>query len=422
MNSLKITPSKLYGNINAVPSKSVSHRLMIAASLAQGVSNISNVLKSEDLEATIGILKNLGIMITSKGNNYTIIGNTFYNSSISLNANESGSTLRFFIPITWYISGSHTFIGNNTLARRPLNVYEKIAKQFGYSLDINDGEFPIITRGPIKPGNYIIDGSVSSQFITGLLFVLPLLNGSSKISFTKKLASASYIDLTLDTLIKAGIKIKVTELGYEILGNQKYDALNEVVEGDYSQAAFFLIAGLLNDNITIKNLNTNSLQGDMEILNIIKKANGKLIIKDNKITTSKSELEATIIDLYNIPDLGPILMVMAAKSKGITTFLNVDRLVGKESNRLLAMQDNLVKMGVDFTIKGNRAFIKGCPILKGDFIVKTYNDHRIAMAMTIAASVASAPVTLDDYTVINKSYPTFFDDYKLLGGVISGIK
>lgn len=422
MNQLKITPSLLNGHINAISSKSLSHRYVIAASFAKGLSQISNVLDSEDLEATIDVLKNMNIDIKEENDIYYIQGNTFKNTNRILDANESGSTLRFFIPIAWNLQGYSKFTGTSTLGKRSISVYEDISKKFDYTIDKSKDNFPIIVKGPIKPGSYKIDGSISSQFVSGLLFVLPQLEGSSTITFTKELASRSYVDLTINVLKEAGIVIKEIDNGYYIQGNQEYKALNAIVEGDYSQASFFLIAGLLNGSIKVDNLNINSLQGDKEVINIIRKAKGNIRIDNSFIETTKSKLISSVIDLYNIPDLAPILMVMASQSEGVTTFLNVDRLIDKESNRLLAMKDNLEKMGVSFIIDNNKAYITGVDQLIGGFVAKTYNDHRIAMAMTIASSIATAPVILDDYTVVNKSYPKFFEDFKNVGGLINEIR
>lgn len=423
MKSLKLYPSTLKGTIKSIPSKSMSHRNIIAASFANENTTISNVLISEDIEATIGILRNLNIKIENlKNGTYIIKGNTFKNLHKDLYANESGSTLRFLIPISWGIEGRHTFVGSSLLGRRSLKVYNDIAKDFDYLIEKKDDNFPIVTEGPIRPGEYVVDGSISSQFVTGLLYILPTLEENSKIIFKNKVASSSYIDLTLKVLNDFGISIKKKNYGYFIKGNQKYKAINSEVEGDFSQAAFFLVAGLLNEEIEITSLNIDSLQGDKEILDIIQSAKGNIKVRNNSIKTFKSDLKATVIDLYNIPDLGPILMVMAAVSEGVSEFRNTNRLIDKESNRLQAMKYNLEKMGVSVVEKDNRAFIRGIKVLEGNFEAKTFNDHRIAMAIAVASSIATGPILLDDYTVVNKSYPTFFKDYIKLGGITDGVK
>lgn len=416
---LTIYPSKLSGYVNIVSSKSLSHRYMIAASLATGKSKINNVLNSKDLEATINILKNFNVNIKNNNNDYIIDANKLSYPTNHLDAYESGSTLRFFIPIAWLFDKIITFTGSPLLGQRPLNVYEDIALNNNYVFKKTNNNFPIEVKGPLKPGKYIVDGSISSQFITGLLFALPLLNGDSQIVIKNKLASKNYIDLTLQTLKDADINIKYHNNIFDIKGNQSYKPLTINIEGDYSQAAFFIVASILhNTKITITNLNENSLQGDKEILNIIKQMNVKYSFENTTLTIypHNNNLTTTDIDLFNIPDLGPILIVLATYLNGTTKFYNVSRLITKESNRLDAMITNLKQQNIKFELKNDTLLVHGTNNFIGNQTFNTYNDHRIAMALAIYGSKCLNPITLNDYTVVNKSYPNFFEHFKLIGG------
>lgn len=424
MGNVIINKSTLSGEIDAISSKSLSHRYMIAASLARGTSYVSNVLDSVDLTATIDILKNLGINITNKGNDYKIVSTGLNVSNLNLNAYESGSTIRFFIPIAWLFNSYSTFIGSTTLGSRPLSVYDEIAKEFNYKLVKTNGNFPIKVKGPLRSGTYHIDGSISSQFVTGLLFSLPLVDGNSVISFKDEIASKSYIDLTVDVLKQSGIIIREENNKYLIEGNQKYQVINNVVEADYSQVAFFIVASIItNSTIKINNLNFDSLQGDKAILDIVEQM-GVTLIKANKTLIIKPSgiLKPIIIDLYDIPDLGPILMVLASSLNDTTTFLNIDRLYIKESNRLRAMQLNLEKQGIKFDIKDNTLKLTGVSEFKGNVTFETFNDHRIAMALSVYALNAKKPVTIKDYPVVSKSYPLFYEDLVKIGGIVEYVK
>lgn len=424
MDNIIVSKSTLKGEIDAISSKSLSHRYMISASLAKGTSHVSNVLDSVDLTATIDILKNLGVMITNTGNDYIIKSEGLKPSNLNLNAYESGSTIRFFIPLAWLFNSYSTFIGSSILGSRPLSVYEDIAKEFKYELIKTNDNFPIKVKGPLRSGKYHIDGSISSQFVTGLLFSLPLVDGDSVISFKDEIASKSYIDLTVDVLKQSGIKIEEVNNTYIIKGNQEYQVINTKVEADYSQIAFFIVASIItNSHLKINNLNFESLQGDKAILDIVEQMGVKLIkVDESLIIKPVNNLKTITIDLYDIPDLGPILMVLASSINDTTTFLNIDRLYIKESNRLRAMQLNLEKQGVKFDIKDNTLKLTGVSEFKGNVTFETFNDHRIAMALSVYALNAKNPVTVKDYSVVSKSYPLFYEDLAKIGGVVEYVK
>jgi len=414
---IKITPTKLNGNVEVVSSKSLSHRYLIAAGLAKGESVIHNLLDSEDITATKKALESFNI----KFDNNKIIGGNLSLINQEIDCNESGSTLRFLIPIAMLLEDEVKFIGKTRLSQRPLDVYYDLFKEKNlYYKKLTENHLPLIVKGKIKPGLFKVRGDVSSQFLTGLLFTLPLLENDSVIELTTPLESKGYVDLTIDTLKLFGIHILHVDQYFYINGNQKYKSQNVSVEGDYSQAAFFMVAGLLSDEITLEKLNPISSQGDYEIVDLIKKMNGNIEYNhfNRFFKVSKSITKGIDIDLSQIPDLGPILMVLASLSLGETRFSNFERLKIKESDRLSVMIEVLTKFGVDLYFDNQYLVIKGKEYLNGDLTFDSYNDHRIVMAISIASIKAKGAITIKNAEVVKKSYPHFFEVYKSLGGII----
>ncbi|MDD4779925.1 MAG: 3-phosphoshikimate 1-carboxyvinyltransferase [Tissierellia bacterium] len=415
MNSMLIKPSILKGTITPPPSKSLSHRAIICASLCNDgqESCIDNVILSDDIEATIYGMKQLGAKIEMiqngnniyslhiKGNNNQIIKNA------NINCRESGSTLRFLIPIALILSETSTFIGQGKLTERPLDIYYKIFDQYNIKYKNTNGKLPLYIHGNLQDGIYELSGKVSSQFISGLLFALPLLHKDSVIKITDKLESIGYVDLTLDILKKFNVIIdNYNYKEFIIHENSQYNSINYTVESDFSQAAFFLTAKQIGNNINCVGLNNNSLQGDKEIIHIIEKFNS---LKDDEI----------LIDASQIPDLVPILTVLGALKNNITTkIINAERLRIKESDRLKAIATEMNKLGANIIELEDGLLIKGQSTLKGNAKVNSWNDHRIAMSLAIAATKCQEEIILENYTAVNKSYPQFWDDYKSLGGAI----
>jgi 3-phosphoshikimate 1-carboxyvinyltransferase len=417
MKVTKVSPSVLNGSVKIPPSKSISHRALISAGLSKGKSKIDNLIMSKDMEATMSLLRNLGAKVEFK-DDYAIIES---NGEIkvheeNMNCNESGSTIRFFIPIALTTGDKVTFHGEGKLVERPMGPYYEIFDQQGLKYTTNSGMLPLTVDGKLKPGNFKIRGDISSQFITGLLFALPLLNGDSIITVTTELESKGYIDLTLDTLSKFGIVIENRDYKeFYIKGHQSYKALDYYVEGDYSQVAFWLAAGVLGGSITCTGMNLDSLQGDKVIVDILKVMNGDIELKKEGITVKASKLNGTDIDVSQCPDLVPILAVVAALSEGTTTIYNAARVRIKECDRLHAITTELNKLGASVEEKEDSLVIIGKPSLKGAE-VESWNDHRIVMALAVAALKCDSPVTIKDSGAITKSYPTFFKDFISLGG------
>lgn len=403
MNSIRIKPSKLHGRIVVPPSKSLSHRAIICASLSEKESKINNLVLSEDINATIEGMKKLGADINFSKNNAYIKRKETIDTNIAIDCNESGSTLRFLIPLSMALNDNISFTGSNRLFERPLDVYYNIFTQqkIDYMLNKNT----LVIKGKLNPGTFEIPGHISSQFISGLLFSLPMLPNDSKIIITGKYESQSYVDMTIDVMGKFGVCIeKIDDKALYIQGKQKYKNAVYTVEGDYSQAAFYLVAKALGNEVQLTGLIDDSLQGDKEILAVIEK------YKNSK------EVE---IDASQIPDLVPVIAVLAAlKNNCKTVIKNAERLRIKESDRLKAISTELNKLGAMVRETRDGLNIEGKDSLKGDMSVNSWNDHRIAMSLAIAATKCEHDIILENYTVVNKSYPHFWEDYSSLGGKI----
>ncbi|WP_162146884.1 3-phosphoshikimate 1-carboxyvinyltransferase [Acholeplasma granularum] len=411
---IEITPRNLSGEITIVSSKSLSHRYVLAASLAEGTSVIENILDSDDLVATKNALISLGAKIS--GNKIT--GSKIHCVNNQIDAFESGSTLRFLIPIAMLQDKSITFNGSNQLPYRTLSVYEELFKDKYEFIRPSDKFLPLTVKGILKNGVYPLRGDISSQFITGLLYALPLVEGDSKIELTTHLESVGYIDLTLDVLNKFGIKINKVNDGYIIFGNQKYQSGNYYVEGDFSGAAFFIAAGLIGRKITLKGLNPKSLQGDKKMIDFVRQMGGKIEELNDGYIVYPSKLKGITIDIGQTPDIGPILMVLGALAEGETVITNASRLRIKESDRLEAMVVNLKRLGAKIEyLSDDSVIIYGNDTFKGNVTVSSYKDHRIAMSMAIASIKCENNIKIDDETVVSKSYPSFFEEFTKLGGI-----
>lgn len=420
MKSVKITPQVLKGNITIPSSKSLCHRSIICAALADGESHIDNVVFSEDIYATWECMEKLGAEIEKTGDSSLRIRGAYPRNKEEdiLNCNESGSTLRFLIPIAMLSDERVLFTGRGKLVSRPLDTYYKIFEEQGIKYTTQNGNLPLEVDGRLQPGRFEIEGNISSQFISGLLFTLPLLDGDSQIIITTELESKGYVDLTLDMMSKFGIEIENKEYKeFHIKGNQRYKAKNITVEGDFSQAAFWLVCGIIGEEIRSDSLNPKSLQGDMAIVDLIKQMRGNLTEDGTSITTSASDTEGIVIDASQCPDIVPILTVLATFTKGETRIINAARLRIKESDRLKAISTELNKLGADVKELEDGLVINGVEKLKGG-IVDSWNDHRIAMSLAIASMRCEGEVTITNSDAVNKSYPHFWEDFKSVGGKI----
>lgn len=415
MKQAIITPHSLYGEITAPPSKSYAHRALITAALAKGHSTICGLALSEDILATIDGLRAFGARVVLNGDTAQIDGCDQLPSEALVNCRESGSTLRFLIPIAAALGISATFTGAGRLPSRPLTVYRECLPSHGVNMEPKNG-LPVRVSGSLTSGTFLLDGSISSQFITGLLFALPLLEGDSELILTSSLESKGYVDMTIELLRLAGIEIHPTAGGYRIRGGQTYQPFDYTVEGDYSQAAFFLVAGALGAQpVVCKGLKPDSVQGDRKILDLLRYVGAKVEVDGSTVTVSRVKLSCFTRDCSDIPDLVPILAVLASYCKGTTYLTHIERLQLKESNRIKTTAELLSRFGVECQFYHDRLVITGSNRLCG-CTVNSHNDHRIAMAAAIAATSASSDVVIEHADCVNKSYPNFFEDFNQLGG------
>ena len=422
MADLKIYPSKLKGEVKIPPSKSMAHRAIICAALSDGLCIIENIDYSDDIIATIDAMNSLGAKIVKHKDYIEVIG--AYGSDEKaketriIDCNESGSTLRFLVPISLLFEGRSKFIGRGNLGKRPLTTYYNIFEKQGIEYSYEEGNLNLVIDGELKAGTFEVEGNVSSQFITGLLFTLPLLNEDSKIIITTEMESKGYIDLTLRAMSDFGVKIINNDYReFIIKGNQKYSARNYRVEGDYSQAAFFLCADSLGNDVLCKDLDLNSLQGDKEVIDILERMNVVFNANDIGVKgTTNGELISTVIDGSQCPDIIPVLTSVAALTKGTTEIINAGRLRIKECDRLAAVTSELNKLGAKIIEKEEGLVVTGVEKLQGGIEVWSHKDHRIAMTLAIASTRCEEPIVIKDYECIAKSYPNFFDDFKALGG------
>ncbi len=394
--NVRIFPSIARGEINAPSSKSIAHRLLIAAALSKGESVIENIGTNEDIKATIACLNKLGAEIKVDGSTAFVKGINFSKrkNNISLFCNESGSTLRFLIPVSLCFYENAEFTGAGRLLERPQTVYEELFSEKGCCLgkELN----AIKSRGELKSGVYELRGDVSSQFITGLLFALPLLKGDSEIILTTPLQSAPYVDITIDVLSKFSVEIKKTDKGFYIKGEQAYKPQNLSCEGDWSNAAFLDAFNLLSGNVKVNNLNNESYQGDMVYRGFF----------------SCLDEEKPTFDISNCPDIGPILIASAVIKNG-ALIKGTNRLKIKESDRGEAMKAELQKLGVNIEIGDDYICVPKCEIKAPKENICCHNDHRIAMSFAVLLSKTGG--TLENAECVNKSYPEFFKDIKKLG-------
>ncbi len=419
---IKIKNGIKSGKIIAPPSKSMAHRALICAALSSGKSTIHGIIPSMDMHATMRALNLLGAKIEYDENAHKAeVCGVFSSGGLlapneQVNCGESGSTLRFMIPL-FSIKGEKTeFCGGGKLLSRPQNVYEKLYSEKG--LVFSHTEETIMTKGQLLPGEYHLNGDVSSQFITGLLFALPLLNGDSTIYIKPPFESKSYVDLTKKAMADFGVEFDfIYDLTIKIKGNQKYTSHDYTVEGDYSQIAFWaVLAACSNTQIKIDNIAKNTKQGDAEILNVLKNCGANIMQNENDLTVLPSEntLKAFNADIANCPDLGPILMVLALFCEGESIIDNAARLRVKESDRIEAMRCEIEKIGGNLSADENTVKIIGAKNkLHSAKNLYGHNDHRIVMAMSVAAVCMGMKdddfCEIDGAQAIEKSYPDFFD-------------
>lgn len=403
---LAIYPRQLKGSITPPPSKSQAHRAIICAALAEGDSLILNLQLSEDIHATLNCMRALGADAAEHGG--IVIGSNARQGKFAelplLDCCESGSTLRFLIPLALVVAGGGIFTGRGRLMKRPQKPYRDLFEERGIRFE-RKGE-NLIVEGKLEPGVFRLPGNVSSQFITGLLFSLPLLKGDSEIVLTTELESAGYIESTIVAMELFQVHVKRTETGWYIPGNQHYRAAKEpvVVDADYSQAAFYYVANGMGNDIQICDMNPSTCQGDKAIVNYAAQ-----LSRPGEVT----------IDVSQCPDLVPALAVQAALREGeVTNIVGAARLRIKESDRLDTVSTELNKLGGHVEQKPDALIIRGVGQFHGA-VVNSHNDHRIAMMLAVGATRSTERIILQDAGSVAKSYPGFWEHYFRLGGSFS---
>ncbi|WP_419569301.1 3-phosphoshikimate 1-carboxyvinyltransferase [Ruminococcus sp.] len=415
MSDVKFSPFVPNGTVNVPPSKSDVHRAIICAAMANGVSRISPVALSNDIKATIGCIKALGADAVLENNVLTVDSTNMYkNKTALLDCGESGSTLRFFIPIAAVGNINATFVGKGKLPQRPIGIFTEALPKAG-TVCKTEGGLPLEIKGQLKSGIFEIPGNVSSQFITGLLLALPILEGDSEIVLTSPLESVGYIAMTIRTMKQFGVNIQATEKGWHIKGGQSYKTCDYTTDGDWSQAAFFMVLGAVSGKVTVKGVAKDSTQGDKKCAEILARFGAKVTQLDNEVTVEKGELKAITIDASQIPDLVPVLSVCAAFAEGTTKIINAERLRIKECDRLKATAELLNNLGGKVKELSDGLEITGVSSLKGGN-VNGYNDHRIVMSAAVCAARSDEDITATFAMSINKSYPDFYIDYNSIGG------
>ncbi len=391
-----ITPGKANGTVLAPPSKSMAHRLLMGAGLADGLSVVRNIDLSEDIQATLGILKALGATYTLDGKKVTIqgIGRHKIQADCPLDSRESGSTLRFFIPVVLSTDGCYEFVGAKRLFERPLSIYEDICREQGIAFEKCVKGLRV--SGKLKASHYRVPGDISSQFITGLLYALPLLEDDSVLEVLPPVESSAYIEMTLEALKLFGIRIQREGNSYVIPGGQTYCPQDVTVEGDYSNAAFLDAFNLMGGNVTVEGLRGDTLQGDRRY----------------QLFYETLREEHPVIDLAECPDLGPILMGMAAALGG-ARFTGTRRLRIKESDRGAVMAEELAKFGIRVDVMENEIIVYPGVLKRPDKLLDSHNDHRIAMTMATLCTLTGG--TIDGAEAVRKSYPNYYEVLGKLG-------
>jgi 3-phosphoshikimate 1-carboxyvinyltransferase len=410
-----VEPSGIKGQLRAPSSKSMTQRAIAAALLADGQSIIYNPSYCDDSLAAMSIACGLGARVEPQPNELKINGTGILKEP-KLNCGESGLAIRMFSPIAALYPAEIVMVGANSLKKRPMFMIEEALKQLGVSCTSSDGFIPITIKGPIIGGYCEIDGSVSSQLLTGLLMALPLATKDSKVK-VNNLKSKPYIDMTIQILTSFGIKIQNTDYNlFTIDGNQKYIPHNYTVEGDWSGGAFLLVAGAVSGHVTIQGLRIDSMQSDMAIIKALEKAGAQIKIGENQVEISKSKLKAFEFDATESPDLFPPLVALASYCTGVSTIKGVSRLIYKESDRAATLKEEFGKMNIKIEISDDLMSVTGGQPQSAH--VESHDDHRIAMAVAVASLGATGRVYIRDSQCVAKSYPGFFDDLRNLGAVV----
>ena len=410
-------PARIGGTVSAPPSKSMAHRAVLCSALAKGTSHIENLEFSKDISATLAAAGQLCARVESGPADALVEGLGHFRPVFSpVDCCESGSTLRFLIPLASLTGQSITFVGRGRLMERPQSVYETLYREQNLHFEQANGQLTV--AGTLRSGEYTLAGNVSSQFISGLLFALPLLAGDSTLHLIPPVESRSYIEMTRAAQAAFGVTSHwLDDTTLCIPGGQQYHPRDYIVEGDYSQAAFLAVLGAVKGGITLTGLAAETLQGDAAILDILRRCGAKFTRTEAGLVFEQAPLHGVDIDLADCPDLGPVLMVLGLLCEGTTVIRNAERLRIKESDRIAAMEAELRACGGVLSSEGGTITVQGCkPRLHApEAPLSGHNDHRVVMSLTVLALAADIPLAINEAEAVQKSWPHFFDALKPLG-------
>lgn len=420
---MTVLPSRVSGTVDAVPSKSHAHRLLIAAALADAPAKVICPALSRDIERTAECLAALGATVTRTEDGFEVTPISKVKKGAVLNAGESGSTLRFLLPVACALGADATFTGEGRLPFRPLGTLTDALTRGGASISspaahpdtdsASSPSLPLTTGGKLAGGEFAVDASVSSQYVSGMLFALASLGNKCTLNTIGSAVSEGYTEMTLDALALFGKRVKKTAEGYLIPDGGLHSPGTVRAEGDWSSAAFMLAAGALAGDVTVTGLDSRSAQRDKQIADILAEMGAEVSFPaGDRCRVKAAPLRAVRVDVDDIPDLAPVLSVLMAAAEGESVMTGVARLRDKESDRLAAIVHNLSAMGIDAEIRGNSLLIRGGKIK--NFAASGFGDHRMVMSAAVAGLLAGGEVT--DAEAAAKSYPAFFRDLKLIGG------
>ena len=410
-------PARIGGTVSAPPSKSMAHRAVLCSALAKGTSHIENLEFSKDISATLAAAGQLCARVESGPADVLVEGLGHFRPVFGpVDCCESGSTLRFLIPLASLTGQSITFVGRGRLMERPQSVYETLYREQNLHFEQANGQLTV--AGSLRSGEYTLAGNVSSQFISGLLFALPLLAGDSTLHLIPPVESRSYIEMTRAAQAAFGVTSHwLDDTTLCIPGGQQYHPRDYIVEGDYSQAAFLAVLGAVKGGITLTGLAAETLQGDAAILDILRRCGAKFTRTEAGLVFEQAPLHGVDIDLADCPDLGPVLMVLGLLCEGTTVIRNAERLRIKESDRIAAMEAELRACGGVLSSEGGTITVQGCKprFHAPEAPLSGHNDHRVVMSLTVLALAADIPLAINEAEAVQKSWPHFFDALKPLG-------
>ncbi len=413
--TVTVNTEALSGTVPAIPSKSYAHRMLICAAFSEKPCRIFCTSGSEDILATIRCLNAMGAAITYKKGviQVTPVDRTALPSFASMDCGESGSTLRFLLPVACALGIEGEFVMHGRLSQRPLSpLYEELLRH-GAS-PAPQGTQPFTVSGSLTDPHFVIAANVSSQFISGLLFALPLMGGGT-IRMTGEIQSGSYLDITVECMRLAGIDVTLHEDTYYVQGTYHMPP-ESTVQGDWSNAAFWLCAGAIGTRpVTVTGLRLDSAQGDRKILDVLERFGADVRKSGDSVTVSPAKLSGIVLDATDIPDLVPVITAVACRAEGETRIEHAERLRIKESDRIQSVCALLEAFGADYTELPDGMTIRGGTPLHGA-VVSSCNDHRIAMTAAVMTLLTDSAVTIEQAESVNKSYPSFYEDYRILGG------